>query len=102
MLLRQTAKENSLGLFSLLCGASLENCLSDAINVPKRELPNSIVRVAAIFNPKLRMIATLLGKDMSTSNQKAQRILGWTPRSAEEAIIATGKSMMKVIKGQMK
>ncbi|UPK43960.1 MULTISPECIES: SDR family oxidoreductase [Paenibacillus] len=79
-----------------------ENLGEDAINVPKGELPNSIVRVAAIFNPKLRMIATLLGKDMSTSNQKAKRILGWTPRSAEEAIIATGKSMMIVIKGQMK
>lgn len=79
-----------------------ENLGEDAKNVPVREIPNIIVRFAAVFNPKLRMIATLLGKDMSTSNQKAKRLLGWTPRSAEEAIIATGKSMMKVIKGQMK
>lgn len=74
----------------------------DAKDVPKGELPNIVVRVAAIFNPKLRMIATLLGQDMSTSNQKAKQLLGWTPRSAEEAIIATGKSMVKIIKGQMK
>ncbi|GGG57940.1 SDR family oxidoreductase [Paenibacillus radicis (ex Gao et al. 2016)] len=74
----------------------------DAINVPKGELPNILVRMLAIFNPKLRMIASLLGLDMSTSNQKAKRILGWRPRSAEESIAATGKSMLKIMKGQMK
>lgn len=79
-----------------------KNLGEDAKNVPKKEIANIIVRTVAIFNPKLRMIATLLGKDMSTSNQKAKTLLGWTPRSAEEAIIATGKSMMKIIKGQMK
>jgi dihydroflavonol-4-reductase len=71
----------------------------DAKHVPKGELPNIVVRALAIFNPKLRMIATLLGQDMSTSNQKAKRLLGWTPRSAEEAIAATGKSMVRIIKG---
>lgn len=74
----------------------------DAKNVPKGELPNLVVRVAAVFNPKLRMIASLLGQDMSTSNQKAKRLLGWTPRSAEEAIIATGKSMVEIIKRQIR
>ncbi|WP_042162497.1 SDR family oxidoreductase [Paenibacillus gorillae] len=71
----------------------------DAKNVPKGEFPNILVRVLAIFNPKLRMIASLLGLDMSTSNQKAKRILGWRPRSAEESIVATGKSMVKIMKG---
>ncbi|MBM6996567.1 aldehyde reductase [Paenibacillus sp. DXFW5] len=74
----------------------------DAKNVPKGELPNLVVRVAAVFNPKLRMIASLLGQDMSTSNQKAKRLLGWTPRSAEKAIIATGKSMVEIIKRQIR
>ncbi|GGA34272.1 SDR family oxidoreductase [Paenibacillus physcomitrellae] len=74
----------------------------DAKNVPNRELPNLVVRVSALFNPNLRMIASLLGQDMSTSNEKAKRLLGWKPRSAEEAIVATGKSMMKVIKGEMR
>ncbi|MEK3795625.1 aldehyde reductase [Paenibacillus sp. FSL R7-0204] len=79
-----------------------ENLGEDAKQVPMKETPNLIVRAAAVFNPKLRMIASLLGQDMSTSNQKAKRLLGWAPRPAEEAIVATGKSMMKVIKGQMK
>ncbi|SET25617.1 aldehyde reductase [Paenibacillus sp. NFR01] len=72
----------------------------DAKNVPKGEFPNIIIRALAIFKPQLRMIATLLGQDMSTSNQKAKQLLGWTPRSAEEAIAATGKSMLDIMKGQ--
>ncbi|MNN71146.1 hypothetical protein D3C81_1870540 [compost metagenome] len=74
----------------------------EAKNIPNSELPNIAVRIVAVFNPKLRMIAKLLGEDMSTSNQKAKQLLGWAPRSAEEAIIATGRSMVKIIKGQMK
>ncbi|MUG84867.1 NAD-dependent epimerase/dehydratase family protein [Paenibacillus timonensis] len=87
-------------LSTLEVANTLRKCLGDdAKLVPKRELPNLAVRVAAVFNPKLRMIATLLGQDMSTSNQKAKRSLGWTPRPAEEAIMATGKSMIEIIKG---
>lgn len=73
-----------------------------AEHVPTREMPNLLVRAAALFNPKLRMIATLLGQDMSTSNQKAKRLLGWNPRPAEEAIIATGRSMIDIIKEKIK
>jgi len=72
----------------------------DAKNVPHKEFPNPVVRISAIFKPQLRMVASLLGQDMSTSNQKAKALLGWKPRSAEEAIIATGKSMLAIIKGQ--
>jgi dihydroflavonol-4-reductase len=78
-----------------------KNLGEDAKNAPKGEVPNIVVRVMAIFKPQLRMVASLLGLDMSTSNQKAKQLLGWKPRSAEEAITATGKSMMKIIKGQM-
>ncbi|OBZ18461.1 epimerase [Bacillus sp. FJAT-27264] len=73
----------------------------DAKNAPKGEIPNFVLRIIALFKPELRMIASLLGLDMSTSNQKAKQVLGWKPRSAEEAIAATGKSMIKIIKGQM-
>ncbi|GLX69749.1 SDR family oxidoreductase [Paenibacillus glycanilyticus] len=74
----------------------------DAKNAPTGELPNLVVRAIAIFNPQLRMVASLLGQDMSTSNRKAKQLLGWSPRSAEEAIAATGKSMVKIMKEQKK
>ncbi len=69
--------------------------------LPKGELPNILVRTVAIFNPKIRMVSSLLGQDMSTSNEKAKKVLGWQPRSAEEAIVATAKSMLKVINGHL-
>ncbi|MEC0334132.1 aldehyde reductase [Paenibacillus macerans] len=72
----------------------------DAKNVPKRQIPIIVVRTMALFKPQLRMIASLLGLDMSTSNRKAKQLLGWNPRSAEEAIAATGKSMVKIMKQQ--
>jgi len=55
----------------------------DAKNAPKGEIPNIVVRITALFKPELRMIASLLGLDMSTSNQKAKQVIGWKPRSAE-------------------
>ena len=61
----------------------------DAKNVPMREMPNIIVRAVEILNSKLRMIAILLEKDMSTSNQKAKRLFGWTPRSVIPHVIRT-------------
>jgi nucleoside-diphosphate-sugar epimerase len=77
-----------------------KHLVEDAKNAPKGEIPNIVVRVMALCNPQLRMIASLLGLDMSTSNQKAKQLLGWKPRLAEEAITATGKSIMKIIKGR--
>ncbi|GAY71895.1 hypothetical protein [Lentilactobacillus kosonis] len=40
------------------------------------------------------MTATLVGNFADTSNEKAKTLLGWRPRSANEAIIATAQSMI--------
>lgn len=40
------------------------------------------------------MVASLTGKYAGTSNQKAKDLLGWNPRPAREAIIATAQSMI--------
>lgn len=68
----------------------------DAKKVPTKELSNWKVRLAAIFNPSLRMLATLLGQYAQASGEKAQKILNWSPRSNEEAILATAESMLKL------
>lgn len=44
----------------------------------------------------LRMPATFLDQNTACSNAKAKKLLGWRPRSAEEAIIATAKSMIEL------
>ena len=53
-----------------------------ASKVSTRELPNWLVRLAARRNPGLRGIATLLGRNMNATSEKAIRLLGWAPRSS--------------------
>ncbi|WP_300558727.1 aldehyde reductase [Companilactobacillus sp.] len=68
--------------------------LKYADNLPTKTIPNFVVKIAAKFNPNLRMIATIVGGYAETSDKKATTMLGWTHRSAKEAIIATAQSMI--------
>jgi len=67
----------------------------DAKRVPTRVLPDWVLRLGAMFDPSSRMIIPELGKVKSASNEKAKRLLGWKPRTNEEAIIATAESLVK-------
>jgi len=60
-----------------------------------RQLPNWVLRAGAWFNPLAREILPELGKRKSASNAKAKRLLGWQPRSNEEAIVAAAQSVVK-------
>ena len=40
----------------------------------------------------MKMLAPEVGKNKNISNDKARRVLGWTPRSNEESIMATAES----------
>lgn len=66
-----------------------------ARKVPTRQLPNWVVRVAARFDPAMQQLLPLLGKVRNATSDKAQRVLHWTPRSREEAIVATAESLVK-------
>lgn len=65
-----------------------------AAQLPTKELPNAIVKAAALGNPMLKMVAGLVGTYAETSNAKAVALLDWHPRSAQTAIIATAQSMI--------
>jgi dihydroflavonol-4-reductase len=67
-----------------------------AKRVPTRELPNWLVRIAALRDPAIRLILPELGTYKNASNGKAKKVLGWTPRSNEEAILATAESLMRL------
>jgi nucleoside-diphosphate-sugar epimerase len=64
--------------------------------VPARELPNWLVRIAALRDPAVKQILPELGKLKNGSNEKARRLLGWAPRSNEEAIVATAESLLRL------
>ena len=64
--------------------------------VPTRELPNWLMGLLAIAIPEVRQILPELGKTKNASNAKAKRLLGWTPRSTEECIVATAESLVRL------
>ncbi|HMD37621.1 MAG TPA: aldehyde reductase [Vicinamibacterales bacterium] len=66
-----------------------------ARKVPTRELPNWIVRVAALFDPAMGSVLPMLGKVRHATGAKAERLLGWKPRPREEAIVACAESLIR-------
>ena len=66
-----------------------------AKRVPTRELPNWLVRIVALRDPAVRSILPELGQIKSATNEKAQRVLGWAPRSSEDAIVASAESLIR-------
>ena len=69
---------------------------ASAKRVPTRQLPNWLVRVAAIRDPAVKQILPELGKTKNATNEKAKRELGWAPRSNEESIVATAESLVRL------
>lgn len=65
-----------------------------ASTLPTKTIPNAVVKIVALTNPKLRMVASIVGTYAETSNEKAKTLLNWHPRSAKTAIIATAQSMI--------
>lgn len=66
---------------------------SAARGAPTAELPDWVVRLVALFNPGVRELVPNLGVARRASNDKARRLLGWSPRSSEAAILATAESL---------
>jgi nucleoside-diphosphate-sugar epimerase len=69
---------------------------SAASRVPTRQLPNWLVRLAAWRDPAVGQIVPELGKKKNATNEKARRVLGWKPRTNEEAIVATAESLVRL------
>lgn len=65
-----------------------------AKRVPTRQLPNFLVRLAALRDPAVKFILPELGKWKNATSEKAQRVLGWNPRSREDAVVATAESLV--------
>lgn len=67
-----------------------------AKRVPTRELPDWLVRLAALKDPAVKQILPELGKHKNATSEKAQRVLGWKPRSIEDAVVATAESLLRL------
>lgn len=67
-----------------------------AKRVPTRQLPNWMVRFASLRDPAIKLILPELGKKKNATNEKARRLLGWAPRSNEEALVAAAESLVRL------
>jgi len=65
-----------------------------AAKVPRRTVPNLLVRTMALFDPSIRSIVGQLGKRAETSSEKAKTLLGWSPRPSEETILDCARSLI--------
>jgi len=65
----------------------------DARRVPDRTLPDWLVKLAAFADPAVKQILPELGRRKNATSDKARRLLGWSPRSREDALVATAGSL---------
>jgi dihydroflavonol-4-reductase len=71
--------------------------LGDAARrVPLRQLPDFLVRLAALADPAVKQIIPELGKKKNATGAKAARLLGWSPRPREDALVATAESLLRL------
>lgn len=79
----------------------IQSRLGDKLkHISTKRMPDWGVRIAALFSPIARNLVPMLGRYRTTSNEKAKRLLGWKPRSNEEALLATANSLIQF--GQLK
>jgi dihydroflavonol-4-reductase len=64
--------------------------------VPTRPLPTWLMRLVALFDSQVKGLLPELGKYKNASNEKARRLLGWSPRSPADAILATARSLSEL------
>jgi nucleoside-diphosphate-sugar epimerase len=70
-----------------------------ASKVPTRVVPNFLLRLVGMGDSEVANIIPELGRLKCASSEKAQRVLEWKPRSAEDAVVATAQSLeeLKVV-----
>jgi nucleoside-diphosphate-sugar epimerase len=57
-------------------------------------IPDFVIRVGARFNSAIAVMNTLIGMKHRHDATKAQRLLGWEPRSAEDTVIDTAEYVL--------
>jgi nucleoside-diphosphate-sugar epimerase len=66
----------------------------DARKVPRRRVPDVLVRMLALFDPEVRSVIGELGQKTTYSVENARRRVGWTPRPIEATIVDCARSLL--------
>jgi dihydroflavonol-4-reductase len=78
---------------ALLLKAHMGNA---AARAPTKVMPDWMVRLASLFNAGLAQVVPELGKVKRITNEKARRVLSWSPLSNADAIVATAESLVRL------
>ena len=62
--------------------------------VPTRKVPDFVIRLAGLFDKDLGSVTPSLGHKHDYTSEKAQRMLGWTPRPLEETVMDCARSLI--------
>jgi dihydroflavonol-4-reductase len=74
---------------------TLHQKYSGRYKIPTTQFPVFFVRILALFDKKVALLAPELNWDYEYSNEKSKRILKWNPRSMEEAILSMAESLIE-------
>ncbi len=93
----EAAGQRFLGVGEVLTMHAIADMLRAQLGVPARRprtLPDVVVKIAGRFNPEVRTLVPMLGRRITTSSARAQRVLGWQPRPARETVVDTGRAIL--------
>lgn len=65
-------------------------------HISTKVMPDWLIHLSAPFNAQARNVAPQLGMYRNTSNKKAKQLLGWQPRSKEEALLSAAQRIIKL------
>ncbi|MGQ3286406.1 SDR family oxidoreductase [Sphingopyxis sp.] len=71
------------------------NLGEQARKVPKRKMPDWLLKLLALVRPELKQLVAELGNVRGGDSSHAMKTLGWTMRPPEEAILATAHSLIE-------
>ncbi len=67
-----------------------------AAKVPTTQLPHWLLRASSLMDRRVQGILPELGKQKNATSAKAMGMLGWKPRSREEAVVSTALSLIEL------
>ena len=96
----EAAGERFIAAGDFLWFADMARILRDtlgaaAAKAPRRTVPDTLVRLGALFNPEAAALAPSLGIRSQVTSAKAERRLGWRPRAAADSILDTARSLIE-------
>ena len=72
-----------------------QNFSKRGFRIPNRILPDFVIRLTALFIPKVKAVAADLGRTYVFSTEQARSVFGWQPRPYKQTIIDMAESLIE-------